>query len=50
MAKKVNISFKDNDLEQKIYEFLKIKSELVGDSTYIKQLLLDQMKREGYEK
>lgn len=50
MAKKLNISFKDNDLEQKIYEFLKMKSELVGDSTYIKQLLLEQMKREGYEK
>ena len=50
MAKKIGISFKENDLEIKIYEFLKKKSELVGESTYIKQLLLEQMQREGYEK
>ena len=46
MAKKVGISFKDNELENTLYEFLKEKSKLLGESTYIKQLLLEKMQNE----
>ncbi|WP_156132858.1 hypothetical protein [Clostridium culturomicium] len=46
MAKKVGISFKDNELETKLYEFLKEKAQLLGESTYIKQLLLEKMQDE----
>ncbi|GEP65188.1 hypothetical protein CBE01nite_29560 [Clostridium beijerinckii] len=47
MAKKVGISFKDNnELEQKLYDFLKKKSILIGESNYIKQLLLEKMQSE----
>ena len=46
MAKKVGISFKDNELETKLYEFLKEKAQLLGESTYIKQLLLERMQDE----
>lgn len=46
MAKKIGISFKDNELENKIYNFLREKSKLLGESTYIKQLLLDKMQEE----
>lgn len=50
MAKKVGISFKDNDLEQEIYNFLKEKSKLLGESAYIKQLLLEKMQKEATKK
>lgn len=51
MAKKVGISFKENDLEQELYEFLKKKSILIGESNYIKQLLLEKMQlEESYKK
>lgn len=51
MAKKIGISFKDNELETKLYDFLKKKSVLIGESNYIKQLLLEKMQNEeGYEK
>ena len=43
MAKKIGISFKDNNLENEIYDFLKEKSKLLGESAYIKQLLLEKM-------
>ena len=43
MAKKIGISFKDNELETKIYNFLKEKSQLLGESAYIKQLILEKM-------
>ena len=46
MAKKVGISFKDNELETRLYEFLKEKAQLLGESTYIKQLLLEKMQDE----
>ena len=46
MAKKIGISFKDDELENKIYNFLREKSKLLGESTYIKQLLLDKMQEE----
>ena len=46
MAKKIGISFKDNELENRIYDFLKEKSMLLGESTYIKQLLLEKMQEE----
>lgn len=46
MAKKVGISFKENELEESIYQFLKEKSVLLGESTYIKQLILEKMQEE----
>ncbi|MDB2100797.1 MULTISPECIES: hypothetical protein [Clostridium] len=46
MAKKIGISFKDNELETKIYNFLKEKSQLLGESAYIKQLILEKMQSE----
>lgn len=46
MAKKIGISFKDNELENEIYNFLKEKSVLLGESTYIKQLILEKMQSE----
>ena len=46
MAKKVGISFKDNELETTIYNFLKEKAKLLGESAYIKQLLLEKMQSE----
>lgn len=46
MAKKIGISFKENELEIRIYDFLKQKSILIGESTYIKQLILDKMQSE----
>jgi len=50
MAKKIGISFKDNDLENEIYNFLKEKSKLLGESAYIKQLLLEKMQEEATKK
>ncbi|MGL5085132.1 MAG: hypothetical protein ACRC68_05355 [Clostridium sp.] len=42
--KKVGISFKDNEEEQKIYEFLK---KQLSPSVFIKMLLMDHMKKEA---
>lgn len=46
MAKKIGISFKDNELENRIYEFLREKSKLLGESAYVKQLILEKMQQE----
>jgi phage-related tail protein len=37
--KKINISFKENELEKKIWDHLEEQSKLTGKSTYIKQLI-----------
>ncbi|WP_163215790.1 hypothetical protein [Clostridium thermarum] len=50
MGKKINLSFKDNELENKLYEWLLKQSELIGPSTYIKQLILEDMQRKSTEK
>ena len=42
-VKKVSVSFKDNDLEKKLYEHMRKESELKGHSTYIKELIKKDM-------
>jgi virulence-associated protein VagC len=41
------ISFKKNAKEIAIYNFIKEESEMIGQSTYIKMLVLEEMKRQG---
>jgi hypothetical protein len=43
MSDRINISFKDSDLDQKLLEYLKTQSKLIGPSAYIKQLLYNDM-------
>lgn len=50
MGKKVNLSFKENELEQQLYEWLLQQGKLIGPSAYIKQLLLEDMNRKAAEK
>lgn len=50
MGKKVNLSFKENELEQQLYEWLLQQGKLIGPSAYIKQLLLEDMNRKTAEK
>ena len=38
---------KDNDLEMELYKFLEEECMLVNKSTYLKQLILKEMKRVG---
>ena len=47
---RVEVTFKNNDKEKELYEFLKSKGEIVGKSAYIKQLLLEQLKKENNNK
>lgn len=43
---KVNISFKETEEDKELYEYLKKKSKIIGQSSYIKQLLYEQMLKE----
>ena len=36
---RVTVSFKDNDQEQKLYEWINSKSEIIGVANAIKQIL-----------
>ena len=47
---RVEVTFKNNDKEKKKKKFLKSKGEIVGKSAYIKQLLLEQLKKEDNNK
>ena len=47
---RVEVTFKNNDKEKELYEFLKSKGEIVGKSAYVKQLLLEQLKKENNNK
>ena len=47
---RVEITFKNNDKEKELYEFLKSKGEIAGKSAYIKQLLLEQLEKENNNK
>ena len=47
---RVEVTFKNNDKEKELYEFLESKGEIVGKSAYIKQLLLEQLKKENNNK
>ena len=44
---RVEITFKNNDKEKELYEFLKSKGEIIGKSAYIKQLILEQLQKEN---
>ena len=44
---RVELTFKNNDTERELYEFLKAKGEIIGKSAYIKQLLLEELKKEN---
>ena len=46
----VSISFKDNINDKMILEWLEEKSETIGKSAYIKQLLLEQLEKENNNK
>lgn len=46
MADKIGISFKDSEEEQELLKWLKEKSIILGASSYIKQLLYEQMLKE----
>lgn len=46
MPKRMPLSFKNTELEQRLQKFLEKKSELIGTSAYLKQLLYEQMLRE----
>lgn len=47
MSNRINISFKENELDQKLLEFLKQKSKLIGPSAYLKQLLYEDMMKKS---
>lgn len=52
MAKKseeirIPISFKKNVEEIAIYDFIKKESKIIGQSNYIKQLVMEKMKEKG---
>nr|DAH85447.1 MAG TPA: hypothetical protein [Caudoviricetes sp.] len=40
---KVAISFKDTEDDKKLLEYLERKGKIIGKSSYIKQLLYEQM-------
>jgi hypothetical protein len=43
MGKKIILSFKSNELEKEILEYLEEQSKLVGVSAYLKQLIYEKM-------
>ena len=44
---RIPISFKKTYEELSIYNFIKEESKLIGQSAYIKMLVMDEMKRKG---
>jgi len=44
--KKISISFKENEKEIKLYNWLQTKGEIVGCSGIIKEILLKYMEQE----
>lgn len=48
MTKKIIITFRDNDKENKLFDFLNSKSdEIGGKSGYIKRILYEEFKKES---
>lgn len=45
MSNRINISFKESELDQELLEYLKEQSKLIGPSAYMKQLLYEDMLR-----
>lgn len=50
MAKKILISFGENELEEDLLNWLEEKSKLLGKSGYIKQILYEIKLKEDKEK
>lgn len=46
MSDRILISFKENETEHKLHEFLKEQSKIIGASAYIKQILYEKMLNE----
>lgn len=46
LAKRVGLSFKETKDEIELYDFLREKSKLIGESAYIKILLQQEMQKE----
>ena len=43
MGDRIIISFRDNGTDKKLLEYLKVKGEVIGKSSYVKQLLYEDM-------
>jgi len=43
MAIKIPLSFKESDKEKELYDWIKLKSEIIGQSNFIKQILYEKM-------
>lgn len=41
--RRITITFKDNEKEQELYDFIKEESEILGVSSYVKQVLYEKM-------
>ncbi|WP_276699638.1 hypothetical protein [Romboutsia ilealis] len=44
---RIPVSFKKTAKEISIYDFIKNESEIIGQSNYIKMLVMEEMKRQG---
>lgn len=44
---RIPISFKKTEEEIAIYDFIKKESKIIGQSNYIKQLVMEEMKKQG---
>lgn len=43
MAERILLSFKDNEIDRELAQFLKEEAKLIGPSAYMKQLLYEKM-------
>lgn len=41
-TKKYTVSFKDNEIENELYEWVLKKAQIIGPAVYTKQLLLEK--------
>lgn len=48
-AEKFSVSFKENDIEKKLCGWIKKKSEIIGFSNYVKQVMYEKMLEEEKE-
>lgn len=46
MSDRILISFKENETDLELYNFLKEQSKVIGASAYIKQILYEKMLKE----
>lgn len=50
MSKRIPLSFKDTELENQLWFFLKEQSKIIGSRSYLKRLLYEDMiKKKGYD-